>query len=367
MLLESIEVNNFRNLTGGVTWGNDLNIIGGENGQGKTNWIEAIYLLATSKSYRTQRLQEVISFDQDFTTINGRVAHSSHIYRDLEVAIQANTKTISLNGKREVITNYLGQLHPILFTGEELKTVREGPELRRRFLDRGIVSHQKSYIQTLADYERILKQKNRLLQSVTERGISIQEARVLVEPWNEQLVHLGEIIHRSRCDYANSLEGILKYSFFDKEVITIRYISFLKEKGDIHNYKEVFAERLNSKFQAEIASGYALLGPHRDDLEILFDGRYIRTYGSSGQQRTALISLDLAAIELYHSWHKEYPIFLLDDVDAELDQHRISSLIEYLKGRTQTFMTTSKEDLLQRFASHAAIYNVSRGSAIKIN
>jgi DNA replication and repair protein RecF len=115
--------------------------------------------------------------------------------------------------------------------------------------------------------------------------------------------------------------------------------------------------------QAELASGYALIGPHRDDLQILFDGRDIRAFGSSGQQRSALILLDLAAISVYYHWHSEYPVFVLDDVDAELDRKRIDRLLEYLEGRTQTFVTTSKESLVEHYHSRANVYEIKRGEA----
>jgi DNA replication and repair protein RecF len=131
----------------------------------------------------------------------------------------------------------------------------------------------------------------------------------------------------------------------------------------LSDYESLLRERLKLRLQAEIASGYALIGPHRDELEILFDGRDIRTYGSSGQQRSALILLDLAAISVYYSWHNEYPLFLMDDVDAELDRGRINLLLEYLKDRTQTFISTSKGDLIKEFAANAKVFDVRDGVA----
>src|ERR671928_903833 len=200
MLLESLEVHNFRNLSGKVTWGPGLNIIYGDNGQGKTNWLEAIYLLATSKSFRTQRPQEAIRFDENLAVVRGRVARSQDVHRDLQVTLQGSSKTISLNGKRESVASYLSQLHVVSFTADELEVVRGGPEARRRFLDRGVVSLHHSYVQTLADYQRVIKQKNRLLQDISDSETELEEARELIEPWNEQIVALGGAIHRARRD-----------------------------------------------------------------------------------------------------------------------------------------------------------------------
>jgi DNA replication and repair protein RecF len=363
MLLESIEAHNFRNLGGEIFWGEGLNVISGDNGQGKTNWLEAIYLLATTKSFRTQKPQEAIRFGESLSVVRGRVARAQDVHRDLQVTLQGSSKTLSLNGKRESVAGYLSQLNVVSFTADELEVVRGGPDARRRFLDRGVVSLHHSYIQTLADYQRVIKQKNRLLQDISDSETNIENARELIEPWNEQIANLGAIIHRARRDYVERLGQSLQQRLFEREEVTIRYVSALEGKGDLEDYEALIRERLRLRLNAEISSGYSLIGPHRDDLEILFDGRDIRTYGSSGQQRSALILLDLAAISVYYSWHNEYPLFLMDDVDAELDQKRIGHLLEYLEGRTQTFITTSKNDLIRGFAARAKLVEVRDGLA----
>ena len=363
MLLESLEAHCFRNLSGKVSWGAGLNIIYGDNGQGKTNWLEAIYLLATSKSFRTQKPQEAVRFDEELAVVRGRVARSSEVHRDLQVAIQNNTKTLSINGKRESVARYLGQLHVVAFTADELEVVRGAPEARRKFLDRGVVSMQHAYVQTLSDYQRGIRQKNRLLQDAAEAELSAAELAARLAPWNEQLVGLSAAIHHARTDYVKRVNAVLERRLFGHEEVTVRYVSSLEGKGDLSDYGGLMAERLQFRLQAEMSAGYSLIGPHRDDLEVLFDGRDIRSFGSSGQQRSALIILDLAAISVYHSWHSEYPVFLLDDVDAELDRKRINQLLEYLEGRTQTFVTTSKEDLVEQYATRAEIFEVRDGVA----
>jgi DNA replication and repair protein RecF len=367
MLLESLEVHQFRNLSGRIDWGSGLNIIFGENGQGKTNWLEAIYLLATTKSFRTQRPQEAISFGGDLAVVRGRVARTEEVHRELQVAVQNNTKAISVNGKREPITRYLGQLHTVSFTADELEVVRGAPEARRKFLDRGVVSMHHAYVQTLTDYQRVIRQKNRLLQDTSDAELNYEETAERLAPWNEQLVALSVEIHRARIDYVEHVNAALEGRLFGREEVTIRYVSSLEGKGDLSDYASLIAERLRLRAQAEISAGHALIGPHRDDLEILFDGRDLRQFGSSGQQRSALIILDLAAISVYHSWHNEFPLFLLDDVDAELDKRRVNHLLEYLEGRTQTFVTTSKESLVEQYAPRATVFEVKEGVAAEIS
>ncbi len=364
MLLESIEVHNFRNLSGSISWGAGLNIIYGDNAQGKTNWLEAIYLLATTKSFRTQRLQESIRFNESLAVVRGRVVQSKELQRDLQVTLQGNTKAISVNGKREAVTRYLGQLSAVAFTADELEVVRGTPDARRKFIDRGVVSLHPAYVQTLADYNRVIKQKNRLLQDASESEMSMEQVMQILAPWNQQLVGLSAAIHQARVDYVERLNSVLERRLFEREDLTIRYASSLEGKGDLSDYEALIAARLELRLQAELAAGYSLIGPHRDDLKILFDGRDIRAFGSSGQQRSALIILDLAAISVYYSWHNEYPLFLIDDVDAELDRKRISYLLEYLEGRTQTFITTSKESLVEQFVAKASVYRIGGGSVL---
>src|SRR5918912_1771026 len=243
MLLESIEAHNFRNLSGEIFWGEGLNVITGENGQGKTNWLEAIYLLATTKSFRTQRPQEAIRFGENLAIVRGVVARSREVQRELQVALQGSTKALAVNGKREAVARYLGQLHTVAFTADELEVVRGGPEARRRFLDRGVVSLHHTYVQTLADYQRVVKQKNRLLQDISDSETNIENARILIEPWNEQIVSLGAIIHRARRDYVERLSQSLQQRLFEREEVTIRHVSALEGKGDLEDYEGLIKER----------------------------------------------------------------------------------------------------------------------------
>ena len=363
MLLESIEIENFRNLDGSVRCGHGLNILVGFNGQGKTNWLEAIHILATTRSFKTSKLQETIRFNEDTAIIRGRVMQSEDIHRDLQAALQGNTKTFLVNGKRETLPRYLGQLHAVVFNADELEIVRGMPEARRKFLDRAIVSIHPPYVQTLTDYNRVIKQKNSLLQAANDERNSIEKTGELLEPWNEQLVTHATRIHRSRVRFVERLNEALEKRLFGSEEISIRYVSSLEGKGDLSDYEALIAERLKLRVQAEIAAGYALVGTHRDDLEILLDGHDIRKYGSAGQQRSALLLLQLANLSVYHTQQQEYPLFLLDDIDAELDYQRIGQLLEFLDGKTQTFVTTSKDGFVEQFGQNSTTFRVESGAA----
>ena len=364
MLLAEIEAINFRNLSGKIVWGPQLNIIYGNNGQGKTSWLEAIHILARTKSFRTQRLQETIKFGERIATISGRVIAGVDLERELQVTLQDNSKAILVNAKREALTRYLSQLQVFSFTAADLEVVRGIPEARRRFLDKGISSIRPAYLQTIVDYGKVIKQKNKLLQVANESEFSLEKVADLVAPWNDQLVKLAVSIHHEREDYVAGLNTQLERQFFDRRDLTTRYVSSLEGKGDLSNYEAILRERINLRQAAELASGHSLIGPHRDDLEILLDGREIRVYGSSGQQRSALLLLDLAAISLYNSASNDQPVFVIDDVDAELDELRIRRLLEYLENRTQTFITTSKRSHVEDFFSRANVYEIGDGQVL---
>ena len=364
MILDAIEVNNFRNLSGKIFWGSGLNIIHGNNGQGKTNWLEAIHTLSRTKSFRTQRLQESIRFGEETAFIEGQISVGEDLHRDLRIALRENTKSIWVNGKREQLARYLGLLQVFAFTADQLEVVRGMPEARRHFIDRGVASLRPAYVQTVSDYNKIIKQKNRILQDASERELRFEETENVIAPWNEQLGRLGTEIHHARVNYTERLNSALERTLFEPAELQIRYTSSLESKGDLSDYEALLRQRLELRLPAEVSAGRALVGPHRDDLGIHLAGREMRTYGSSGQQRSALLLLDLAAISVYNSSHNDYPVFLVDDVDAELDEKRIKRLLEYLEGRTQTFITTSKRSHLEGFLSRANVHEIVQGEAL---
>lgn len=364
MILDAVEVENFRNLSGKIFWGPGLNILHGNNGQGKTNWLEAIHLLSRTKSFRTQRLQETIKFGQDSAFVAGTVSSGEDLKRDLRISLKENTKSITVNGKREQLTRYLSQLQVFSFTADQLEVVRGMPEARRHFIDRGVASLRPVYVRTVTDYNRVVKQKNRILQDNLEHDRGMAQLQDLLAPWNQQLTSLAAEIHEARVDYTERLNNELERSLFEPAELHIRYSSSLESKGDLSNYETLLSERLQLRMPAEAAAGRALLGPHRDDLAVHLAGRELRVFGSSGQQRSALLLLDLAAISVYNLWHNDRPLFLVDDVDAELDENRIRRLLEYLEGRTQTFITTSKRSHVEGFISRANVHEIVAGEAV---
>jgi DNA replication and repair protein RecF len=214
----------------------------------------------------------------------------------------------------------------------------------------------------------VIRQKNRLLAEAGESS-SPQSFYDQIEAWNDQLIEFGTIIHNSRTDYVSRLNRVLDEqdhgrAIFGAERVSVRYRSHLEGKGDLEDFARLFRERLEARMGAEIAAGRVLIGPHRDDLEILADDREVARYGSAGQQRSALLLLDLAQIYIYNSVYEESPVLLIDDIDAELDRGRIEALLSELEGRAQTFISTSRRAIAARYRDRARVYLVTNGRAV---
>jgi DNA replication and repair protein RecF len=367
MLLERIEAIGFRNLEGSVQFGPDLNIFYGDNAQGKTNWLEAIYLLGNTKSFRTKQLKDVIAFGSDSSIVRGSVLRGS-LGKQLQIQVSESSRQLYINGKREAVPGYLGNLGVFVFSPEEMGIIRGEPSERRRFLDRGIVTILPSYLGSVSQYNHTIKQKNRLLQLARESETP-DRFRAQVEAWNEELIALGAGVHNARMEYVDRLNRVLAGNdqgrdIFGAERITVRYRSQLEGKGDLSRYAELFRERLALRLPAEMAAGHSLIGPHRDDLEVLGDGRELARFGSAGQQKSALFILDLAQVSIYNFIYEESPVLLIDDIDAELDRGRIEAVLSELEGRVQTVVSTSRRGVVNRYRDRASIYLVELGKSI---
>jgi DNA replication and repair protein RecF len=366
MQIDRLEASGFRNLEGSIEFGPGLNILYGDNAQGKTNWLEAVYLLGTTRSFRTSQIRDCIDFNAEQCLLRGELRRGS-IDRSIQLLLTESSKELFVNSRRETLARYLENLHVFVFSLEELDVIRRDPSERRRFLDRGVVNATRGYLATLSQYNQVLKQKNRLLGEASE---SDSPARYIdqVQAWNEQLIELGAAIHRARTEYVERMNHALEMSdhgraIFGAERVNVRYRSQLEGKGDLEDFAALFRERLAVRMPAELAAGHALIGPHRDDLEITSDGREASRFASAGQQRSALLLLDLAQVEIYNSLYDEKPILLIDDIDAELDRGRIEALLSVLEGRAQTFVSTSRRALANRYRDRASVYFVERGRA----
>jgi DNA replication and repair protein RecF len=335
------------------------NLLSGRNGQGKTNLLESIYLLGYGKSFRTSTPKDCICHSQDQCCIEGTVEHGN-LTRDLKISVNREEKKLFLFGKPAPIDQFVGNLHILAFTHEHLKVVRGGPADRRAFLDRAMVTLYPGHVSHLAAYERALKQRNRVLASIRE-----EKARAdmnLLDSWDESLVKPGSRILWNRRQYAEEMKHQLPQGLFGSDILKMHYLSTIAaEDSEAGLVEGRFRERLLSARQNDLRTGYTSVGPHRDDLKLFVNGKSLSDFGSAGQQRSGLLSLYFSQMEIHHKFHGYYPVFLVDDAEAELDEIRLRTFLDYISKRTQLFLTSAKGFLLPFMPPDTRCFDVKEG------
>ncbi len=340
------------------------NLFCGANGQGKTNLLEAVYMLGYGKSFRTATPRDCIMHGASECRVEGSVSRGS-LERELGLEISSKNKRLLVHGKDASIEDFIGNLHVLAFTSGHLGIVRGGPAERRAFLDRGMVTLYPAHVRHLAAYSRALKQRNRVL-SATRDGAARPDEHLLAS-WENTLIHEGARIVWNRMNYAAQIKEMLPAGLFGPETLKLRYISPGRvESGDAGAIEEQLRQRMLQAREADIRTGYTSAGPHRDELKLFVNGKSLAEFGSAGQQRSALLSLYFAQMEIHRKTHGFYPLFLVDDAEAELDDQRLKSFLAYLSQRTQTILTTAKAALLPRMPDDMCLFEVQEGTTRRI-
>ena len=324
-----------------ITFSPGTNLFVGRNGQGKTNLLEAIYLLSYGRSFRTALPRDCIQHGQKEARVEGTVQRGG-LTRDLRVLITDAEKKVILHGKQVDLDEFAGNLHILAFTQEHMKVVRGGPGERRAFLDRAMILLFPGHMRYLSSYSRALKQRNRMLSEANESGRSLDDA--LLESWEEALIQNGVRILSNRMRYVEQLKEQVPAGLFGSDTLKMHYVSTVPAQNvDSEELEREFRGRLQNTRNLDKKRGLTTVGPHRDDLKLFVNGKSLVDFGSAGQQRSALLSLYFAQMEIHRNGHGFYPVFLMDDAEAELDETRLKTFLRYLAQRTQTFLTTAKE------------------------
>jgi DNA replication and repair protein RecF len=335
------------------------NLFSGQNGQGKTNILESIYLLAYGKSYRTATPKDCIQHSKEECCVEGTIAHGN-LTRNLKIQINREEKKLFVLGKPARIDEFVGNVQLLAFTHEHLKVVRGGPADRRAFLDRAMVTLYPGHVTQLAAYERSLKQKNRVLAAAREGQRQVD--RKLLDSWDEALAKAGARILWNRWRYAEKMKEELPQGLFGTEVLKMHYLSTgATEHSDVPQMEQQFHERLLRARETDLRTGFTSVGPHRDDLKLYVNGKSLADYGSAGQQRSCLLALYFSQMEIHCKFHGHYPIFLVDDAEAELDEQRLTIFLKYLSDRTQLFLTSAKGFLLPYMPENTCCFDVKEG------
>lgn len=332
MYIEKLNLKNFRNYEEQeITLNPHINIFYGDNAQGKTNILEAIFLCSIGRSFRTNKEKELIQFGEDFATVQLDFAKKD---REGSVKYTINPKkSITVNGvKIKRLSELLGNINTVIFTPDDINILKNGPAARRKFLDIYISQLRPNYLYTLNLYGKTLEQRNNYLRLPEKK-------EEMLEIWDEKLAEYAEIIFHYRQEYIQKIKEKIQKIHQNitegKEEINLFY------RSDFEN-KEQFQKILKNHRKIDFMKGYTSKGIHHDDFEVFLNDKMVNVYGSQGQHRTAMLSLKMAELEVIEEEIGEAPILLLDDFMSELDQTRRKNFLQYIRNAQVIITGTEK-------------------------
>ncbi len=354
MYIEKIKLTNFRNYKQlDLNLNKNINIIYGNNAQGKTNILESIFLCSFGKSFRTSKEKEMIKFNEKNSIVEIFYQKKD---RNGKIKIEiGDKKQIYLNCiKIKKLSELLGNINIVIFTPDDINILKEGPANRRRFLDMMIGQLRPSYVYNLNMYLKTIEQRNNYLRQIKEEN----KPEEMLEIWDEKLADYGEKIFNYRNEFIEKISkrinqihnGITE----NKEELKIEYISNCEKKD---TYLKILKERR----KLDIIKGFTTKGVHRDDFMIYINGKEVNVYGSQGQNRTVILSLKLSELNVVYEEIGEYPILLLDDFMSELDEERRKNFLNNIKD-TQVILTGTEKIDLPNLEYN--LYNIKKGEVL---
>ena len=370
MKLTNLQLQNFRNYESvQLEFTDGVHVFIGENAQGKTNLMESIYALAMTKSHRTTNDKELIGWNKEFATIKGTVEKTA-TKTNLELQFSKKGKIAKVNYlEQKRLSSYLGNLNVILFAPENLTLVKGSPQNRRKFVDMELGQMSSLYLYDLVEYNRVLKQRNTYLKQL---AIKKKQPDEYLEVLSEMLSELASKIVFHRLDFMKQLEALAipihDQLSLGREKFSVSYQATIPLEDGLtpSQMKEIYIDQFKKNQSREADQATTLIGPHRDDLIFYLNEIPVQTYGSQGQQRSTVLSLKLAEIELMKLSTGEYPLLLLDDVLSELDDDRQTHLIKAIENKVQTFITTTSLDgIKQQFINEPVVIPIEKGTILK--
>lgn len=359
MIIESIELKNYRNYKElSMAFDPGTNVLYGDNAQGKTNILEALYVCATTKSHRGSKDREIINFEEDESHIKMNIRKNDVPYR-IDMHLKKNkTKGVAVNGiPIKKASELFGIVNIVFFSPEDLNIIKSGPAERRRFIDLELCQLNRLYVHSLVQYNKIVVQRNKLLKELSFRP----DYEETLDIWDMQLLSYGKEVISYRAAFVSQLNEIIRDIHYhlsgEREVLRLSY--------DPNVEREQFEEALKKSRPQDIRQKTTLVGPHRDDMSFYVNQIDIRKYGSQGQQRTAALALKLAEIQLVKKITRDYPVLLLDDVLSELDSRRQEHLMSEIT-KIQTVITcTGLDDFINNRFNIDKVFRVVNGAIVK--
>ena len=357
MYVQYIQLKNYRNYEFlNIELIKGVNVFIGDNAQGKTNVLEAVYYCGFGKSHRTNKDKELISWNSDNSIIQIYVCRE-RLNKKINVTILKNgKKSISINSiKINKISQLIGNFNVVIFSPEDLKIVKESPGVRRKFIDMEIAQLSSKYYYVLVQYNKVMNERNSILKNRT-----LDEA--MLDVYDDQLFTFGEYIIKKRLEYLNKLnihgKDIHKEITTNKEEIEFKYLTSIDYNKNI---KEELKFKLKANRKKDMDKGNTSVGPHRDDIGIYLNDVDVKSFGSQGQQRTVVLTMKFSSLKIIKDLTGEYPVLLLDDVLSELDINRKRYILSSI-DEIQTIITcTGIEDINENLNGNYKIFNVTEG------
>lgn len=371
MYIKGLKLSTFRNYeTLEISFSEGFNILYGDNGQGKTNIIEAIFLCASGRSHRTSRDVDLIKINEggfytriDLDKEKESVRIEILLRKDEKKKIKINEIPVRKVG------DLMGNLTAVIFSPEDLMIIKEGPSERRRFLDITLSQLRPSYFYNLQQYSKILAQRNMLIKEAQHKRSLLDT----LEVWNKNLASVGVKIMKARYEFIQKLSDYSEKNQYKltngKEKLSLLYAPSVKisDFEDIGRMEEIFLKTLEHSMDRDLYKGTTSYGPQRDDFEVLLNDSNLKLYGSQGQQRTAVLSLKISEIDIMKNETGEYPVLLLDDVMSELDSSRQQYLFKNL-DHIQTFITSTDKGFFEgKLPESSLFYNISEGAIVSVH
>ncbi|MFH1073756.1 MAG: DNA replication/repair protein RecF [Candidatus Firestonebacteria bacterium] len=360
MELRSLSVKNFRNIKDAeITGLKKANLVTGGNAQGKTNFLESIYYLSTLSSNRMKTLNDLISIGESYFSLRckiekGGLSKTLDVYYgfEKETAVRVNENPVPKKSE------FIGELKAVKFSPEDIDLIKRAPVERRRNINLLLSQISRPYLSDLSRYHQVLAQKNKLLFQVGERGAD----KKLLSVWNAQLVETGARIVKARLEAINSLKDRLKALQLKisggKEIIELSYKCSFDAEGDL---AKNFEAKLQAMQEREIIRKASLVGPHRDDLVFILNGRDAKYFSSEGQQRSIIINLKLAEYMLIKEKSGEEPVVLIDDIFFDLDETRRSAILSVFNGMAQVFLAGTEDKNFEKYFSEYSLIKIGNG------
>lgn len=363
MFIEKLNIRSFCNLTNlDLKFNSQLNILSGNNAQGKTNILEAIYYLSKSKSFRKKKDQDLVQWNKDIFFLKGNIIDDNNTHQ-VSVLFQNLKKEIKINNKRVDKQNQILNLfNCVISSPEDLYILNKAPSLRRYFINLLISQVNGKYLYHLKKYHKALLSRNKLL---VDKGIFLKKNKIL-EVLDNLLVKEGVEIIKIRSEVVNDLNKIVSKVY--QEILPLKSLFEIKYKSSVFsdNLEEEFYNKLYKYKEHELKRGFTLVGPHRDDLIFTFKGINIGNFGSQGQRKITTIAIRFG--ELYYIYKKtgKFPLLLLDDVFSELDQEKKRNFINLLNNQVQMFVTTTNLEFLKNIGfKNYSLFNIKDGNILE--